>query len=223
MVFNMDFNKARFNMVEQQIRPWNVLDPKVLDLLIAIPRHEFVDILQQKLAYSDIELPINDPEKHGQSMLFPKIEGRILQIINVKETDSVLEIGTGYGYLTALLASMAKSVTTVEIHNSIQEIAKKNLKNFNNINFKQGDGSVNWDDGLCYDVIVLGGSSPELPMHYKNKLTLGGRLFTAIGVEPVMVAQVLTKVADNEWKTETLFETVMPSLINATKEEEFVF
>lgn len=219
----MDFNKALFNMVEQQIRPWDVLDPKVLDLFMAIPRHEFVENSQQKLAYSDIELPILDRENKSQSMLYPKVEGRILQAVDAGEKDDVLEIGTGYGFLTALLASSSKKVTTVEFHESIQEKAKNNLVNYNNIKFEIGDGANNWDDGKQYDVIVLGAASTEISTDYKNKLKLGGRFFTTVGTAPVMVAQVITRVSDLEWEIATLFETVMPSLINAKSKKVFQF
>lgn len=212
-------------MVEQQVRPWDVLDPKVLDLLMAIPRHEFVDASQQKLAYSDIELPILDTENKGQTMLFPRVEGRIMQAVDPEETDSVLEVGTGNGYLTALLASAAKDVTTIEFFESIQSLAKQNLSNYSNIDFQLGDASSNWDNGLQYDVIVLGAGSKTLSTDYKNKLKLGGRLFTTVGEAPVMVSQLLTRVSEHEWETETLFETTMPSLIeNSSKQvDSFTF
>ena len=210
-------------MVEQQIRPWDVLDPKVLDAFMSLPRHQFVDKSQHKLAYSDIELPIIDNESSRQAMLFPRVEGRIMQAVDASEKDHVLEIGTGYGYLTALLASVAKTVTTVEIHPSIQEIAKKNLSAFKNIYYQIGDGATNWNDKKQYDVIVLGASSTELSIDYKKKLNLDGRLFTTVGKDPAMVSQVLTRVSDIEWETETLFETVMPSMINGKKEGAFSF
>jgi protein-L-isoaspartate(D-aspartate) O-methyltransferase len=219
----MDLKQAIFNMVEQQIRPWDVLDPKVLDLFMTVSRHKFVDPSQHKLAYSDIELPIIDSENSQQTMLFPKVEGRILQAVDAGEEDSVLEIGTGYGYLTALLASVSKTVTTVEFHQSIQDIAKKNLASFKNINYQIGDGATNWDDNNNYDVIVLGGASSKISADYKNKLKLGGRLFTTVGKNPVMVSQVLTRVSNTEWENETLFETVMPILINSEQEEQFSF
>ena len=219
----MDLNKALFNMVEQQIRPWDVLDPKVLDLFMEIPRHNFVEKSQQKLAYSDIELPILDSENKAQTMLFPKVEGRILQAVDTGEEDSVLEIGTGYGYLTALLAASAKEVTTVEYYKSVQEKAKNNLVNFQNISFETGDGSTNWDDNKQYDVIVLGAASSELAIAYKSKLKLGGRLFTTVGIIPAMVSQVITRVNKLEWETETLFETVMPNLIHAESKATFSF
>jgi len=219
----MDFDKVLFNMVEQQIRPWDVLNPKILDLFMATPRHHFVDVSQQKLAYSDIELPILESENCGQTMLFPRVEGRIMQAVDADKKDNVLEIGTGYGFLTALLASLSNHVTTVDIYPSVQEKAKQNLTAYNNIDFQIGDGSQNWDDGKQYDVIVLGAASAELSEDYKNKLNLGGRLFTTVGESPAMVSQVITKVADKEWEIETMFETVMPVLVNAKSKASFNF
>lgn len=215
----MNLEQARFNMVEQQIRPWDVLDPKVLDLFMAIPRHEFVSESQQALAYSDLELPIGE----AQTMLPPRIEGRMLQAVDIEKDETVLEIGTGSGYMTALMASAAQSVTTVEIFPSLQATAKSRLAHFNNIDFVIGDASQNWDDGKSYDVIVLTGAVAELPDAYKNKLNLGGRLVVTVGKAPNMTCQVLTRVSHTEWETETLFETVIPSLINAEAKETFSF
>lgn len=215
----MDMDKARFNMVEQQIRPWDVLDPKILDLFMSIPRHNFVTEQQQILAYSDIELPLNSE----QSMLSPKVEARLLQAVDVDENEIALEIGTGSGFMTAILASSAKSVTTVEISAEIQQQAKLNLKDFNNINFELGDGAVDWDDGKQYDVIVLGGATAEQPNAYKNKLTLGGRLVATIGKSPAMTSTLFTRVSPTEWETETLFETVIPNLVNAEAKTNFSF
>lgn len=215
----MNFEQARFNMVEQQIRPWDVLDPKVLDLFMEIPRHEFVTEAQQALAYSDLELPIGE----GQAMLPPRVEGRILQALDVAEDESVLEIGTGSGYTTALLAASAKTVTTVDIFPSLQETAKTRLTQFDNIDFQIGDASQDWADNQQYDVIFITGSLPSLPEAYKQKLNLGGRLAITVGTEPVMTTMVLTRISDIEWETETLFETVMPRLVNAQPPENFDF
>jgi protein-L-isoaspartate(D-aspartate) O-methyltransferase len=215
----MNLEQARFNMVEQQIRPWDVLDPKVLDLFMAIPRHEFVSESQQALAYCDLELPIGE----GQTMLPPRVEGRMLQAVDIEEDETVLEIGTGSGYMTALMAEAAANVTTVEIFPSLQDIAKSRLTRFDNIEFAIGDASHNWDDGKTYDVIVLTGAVSELPVAYQHKLNLGGRLVVTTGSAPVMTCQVMTRVSDTEWETETLFETVMPSLINAEGKEVFSF
>lgn len=213
----MNFEQARFNMVEQQIRPWDVLDPKILDLFMSTPRHEFVAESQQALAYSDIELPIGE----DQSMLPPRVEARLLQALDPAEDETVLEIGTGSGYTTALLAKAAKSVTTVELFPSLQETAQQRLTEFDNITFKQGDASQGWDDGQTYDVIFLTGAVAELPDSYKQQLNLGGRLVAIQGEKPTMTAEVLTRISDTEWETEVLFETVLPYLVNAKPKSHF--
>ena len=213
----MNFDQARFNMVEQQIRPWNVLDPKILDLLMDTPRHEFVSEAQQALAYMDTELPIGE----GQTMLLPRVEGRILQALDIKNNESVLEIGTGVGYLTALLAKSAKTVKTVEFYESIQKLALDNLKQYENITFEIGDGSSDWNDNETYDVIILGGATNQPPKAYQKKLNIGGRLLVTSGEVPAMTTSVLMRVSEDEWETETLFETDMPHLINAEPEDKF--
>lgn len=213
----MNLDQARFFMVEQQIRPWDVLDPKILDQFIEIPRHKFVAESQQGLAYADIELPIG----HGESMMAPKIEARLLQAVDIDETETVLEVGTGSGFLTAIMANQAKSVTTVEIHLDLQEQAKARLTNFNNIEFHEGDASHNWNDARTYDVIVLTGSVAKMPENYKNKLNLGGRLAVIIGQSPAMTAKVLTRISETEWEVETLFETDLKALTNAEAKPSF--
>lgn len=215
----MNLDQARFNMVEQQIRPWDVLDPKVLDLLMDTPRHEFVAESQVALAYSDIELPIGQ----NQTMLHPRVEGKLLQALDVHGDETVLEIGTGSGFMTALLAKLADKVTTVDIYADLQEIAKTRLEGFDNITFQTGDASQNWNDGAQYDVILFTGAMATLPQSYKEKLTLGGRLVVALGNSTVMTAQLITRISDNEWEVESLFETVMPTLVNATRASDFQF
>jgi len=213
----MNFDQARFFMVEQQIRPWDVLDPKILDQFVDIPRHEFVAESQQTLAYADIELPIG----HNETMMAPKIEARILQAVDIDENETVLEVGTGSGFLTAIMANQAESVTTVEIHADLQEQAKSRLTNFSNIEFHVGDASHNWNDTRNYDVIVLTGSVAEIPQAYKDKLNLGGRLALVVGQSPAMTAQVLTRISETEWETETLFETDLKALTNAEAKPTF--
>jgi len=215
----MNLDQARFFMVEQQIRPWDVLDPKILDLLMDTPRHLFVDAGNEELAYSDIELPIG----HDETMMYPKVEGRLLQALDIDENDNILEIGTGSGYLTALMASLGKTVTTVELHADTQEIAKNRLANFNNIEFKIGDGSQAWNDNNQYDVIVLTGSVSKIPQRYKEQLVLGGRLVAVCGCSPAMSAQVITRISNQEWETETLFETDLKALTLPASNEKFVF
>lgn len=215
----MNLDQARFFMIEQQIRPWDVLDPQVLDLLSELPRHKFVEPDQQNLAYSDIELPIGE----GQTMLAPKIEGRIMQAIDIHEDDQVLEIGTGSGYMTALLASLAKQVTSVELFDSLHNTAKGRLVQFNNIDLKLGDASQGWSDQKTYDVIVLTGSCAQLPEAYKQQLNLGGRLFAVIGRSPAMQAMLVTRISDHEWLEESLFETDIAALVHAEAKPKFTF
>ena len=218
----MDLDQARFFMVEQQIRPWDVLDIKILDLLLETPRHLFVEDDNKTLAYSDIELPIGE----GQSMMFPRVEGRLLQAVDIDASEKVLEIGTGSGYLTALIAKQAQSVDTIELHSSIQETAKSRLKEFDNIKFHTGDAMKNWNDGQEYDVIILTGSVAEVSQAYKEKLTLGGRLCVVAGDSPAMTAQVVTRISPEEWEVETLFETDLTALTSVKQpnaESRFVF
>ncbi|WP_044410942.1 protein-L-isoaspartate O-methyltransferase family protein [Thiomicrospira microaerophila] len=215
----MNLDQARFFMVEQQIRPWDVLDPQVLDLLESLPRHHFVAESQQKLAYTDIELPIGE----GQTMLAPKIEAKIMQALDVAESDEILEIGTGSGYMTGLLASLGKSVTTIEIFEALQATAKSRLTPFDNITFHIGDASQTWNDLKDYDVIVLTASCPALPESYKTKLKLGGRLFAFVGQSPAMEAKLITRLSENEWLEESLFETDVAPLVNSRPTSQFIF
>jgi len=215
----MNLDQARFFMVEQQIRPWDVLDPKILDLIMDIPRHLFVEAGNEELAYSDIELPIG----HEQSMMAPKIEGRLLQALDIDEDDCVLEIGTGSGYLTALMANLGKSVTSVELYEDILNHAKTRLASYQNIELVSGDAANGWEDGNKYDVIVLTGSTPTVPQSYKEQLNLGGRLAIVTGNSPAMTAQVITRISDQEWETETLFETDLKPLISSNSNSKFTF
>lgn len=215
----MNLDQARFFMVEQQIRPWDILDPKVLDQFLEIPRHDFVAESQQGLAYTDIQLPIG----HDEVMMEPKIEARLLQAVDIDKSDRVLEVGTGSGFLTAIMANLGEHITTVEIHSDLSESAKGKLTQFDNIEFHVGDAGQNWDDGKQYDVIMLTGSVSDIPQAYKEKLELGGRLAVIAGESPAMVAQVITRISDSEWETETLFETDLKALTNATKQAQFSF
>ncbi|MBN2646231.1 MAG: protein-L-isoaspartate O-methyltransferase [Thiotrichales bacterium] len=215
----MNFDQARFFMVEQQIRPWDVLDPKILDLLMDTPRHLFVCEAQQALAYSDIELPIGE----GEAMMAPKIEGKLLQALALTETDHVLEVGTGSGYMTALLASMAQEITTIELHRSLQDKAKSRLQAFDNITFHLGDASQDWDDGKTYDAIILTGAVAEVPQAFQQKLRVGGRLILVCGRSPAMSAQLITRVTETQFSCESLFETDLKYLTNSQPKKTFSF
>lgn len=213
--------QARFNMIEQQIRPWEVLDTKVLDLLKAVPREDFVPPQYTGLAFADIEIPIGE----GQSMLSPKLEGRILQSLEIKPTDKVLEIGTGSGYFTALLAKLAKSVISVEQSQSLSVAAKQRLEQagIDNVTLVVGNGAEGWPDAAPYDVIVFTGSLPLCPESVQQSLTVGGRMFVVTGTAPVMQATMIRRVSEDGFRRDVIFETCVPPLINAPQPDRFQF
>lgn len=217
----MDLEQARFNMVEQQIRPWEVLDQTVLDLLFKVRREEFVSAAYRSLAFFDMEIPLGQ----GESMWSPKLEARAVQSLQLKKTDKVLEIGTGSGYLTALLASLAGHVHSVEIHPEFIKDAETRLKahGFDNITLEAGDASLGWEKHAPYDAIVVTGSLPVMPVNLPAQLAPGGRLFAITGDDPVMEAQLITGVSRGTHRTESLFETSVKPLVNAPQPERFVF
>lgn len=213
----MNLDQARFFMVEQQIRPWDVLDPQILELLEKLPRHKFVAAEQEKLAYTDVQLPLAD----GEVMLEPKVEARLLQAIDLDSDDTALIIGTGSGYLTALAAEVSKEVTSVEISSTLLNQAKERLASYNNIQLIEGDAGKAWADNKTYDAIILTGSVPSVPQSYKEQLNLGGRIFAIVGEGPAMEATLLTRISDDEWLTEVLFETNVAPLKNIDKPSGF--
>jgi protein-L-isoaspartate(D-aspartate) O-methyltransferase len=218
---NMDFEQARFNMIEQQIRPWEVLDPAVLALLSVVKREDFVPAAYKALAFSDVELPIGN----GQTMLEPKLEARILQELGIKNTDIVLEIGTGSGYMAALLAAKAEYVYSVEIDPALAERAKQKLQQLGvaSVSVEIGDGARGWAAQAPYDVIAISGSMPVLPNEILQQLKVGGRLVAIVGEAPVMEAKLVTRTDENAFNTINLFETVVAPLTNAVQREQFVF
>jgi len=215
----MDTEQARFNMVEQQIRPWNVLDQRVLDLMTTVPREAFVPHKYSNLAFTDTCVPL--PE--SQVMMSPKMEARMMQALAVKESDVALEIGTGSGYVTALLAHSCRQVISIEIHHSLAAQAEKNLfnENISNASVRVGNGINGWDSDGPYDVVALTGSAFQLPDELKNQLSVGGRLFAIVGDSPVMEAQLIVRVNSSEWMREILFETSVPALIGGEKPKQF--
>lgn len=216
----MNLEQARFNMIEQQIRTWEVLDPKVLELLHQVPREDFVPRNYVGLAFADLEIPLG----HGQAMLSPKLEARMLQALALKPTDIVLEIGTGSGYMTALLAKLAQHVYSVERIQELSHAAARKLAehNITNVTLEVGDGAHRWDTGT-YDVIVLTGSVPMLPEDFQHQLKPGGRLLAVVGEAPAMEAILVTCVAPGMHRRTTLFETCIPALANAPQPERFHF
>ena len=217
----MDLEKARFNMVESQIRPWGVLDQTVLDLLYRVKREEYVPPVFRSLAFSDLEIPIG----HGQTMLAPKLEARMLQELRLSPTDKVLEVGTGSGYFTALLASLARHVISVEIIPALAAEAQAKLAahEFTNVTLEVGDAARGWDKHAPYDVIVLTGATPVLPESLLTNLRPNGRLLAVVGEPPVMEARRVVMVEPGVFETEDLFETCIAPLVNAAKPVRFVF
>jgi len=225
MTAHTDIERARFNMVEQQIRPWDVLDQDVLDLLFALHREDFVPPQYRNLAFADMEIPLTADAGHGERMLAPKLEARMLQELAVKPTDRILEIGTGSGYMTALLARRAAHVFSVEIVSefSTQASAKLAARGIRNVTLEIGDGARGWSKHAPYDVIVLTGSTPVLDPALAASLNPGGRLLAIVGEAPVMTAQLVTCEAPGACRSIGLFETCVPSLQNAPQPERFVF
>ena len=220
----MDLELARNNMVEQQIRTWEVLDQDVLDLLYLVPREEFVAPAYKALAFSDMEIPI-EATASGERMWQPKLEARVVQELAVKKTDLVLEVGTGSGYLTALLSHRAGHVHSVEIKPALVELGRRNLsrQGIDNVTLHAGDASRGWPRQAPYDVIVLTGSTPVLPRAFLEQLAPGGRLFAVVGEAPAMGARLVTCTARDACATVDLFETVIAPLVNAEQPPRFRF
>lgn len=217
----MNIEQVRFNMIEQQIRPWDVLNPVVLDLLVRVKREDFVPANYRTLAFVDMEIPLG----HGEAMMSPKLEARILQEVGIKATDTVLEIGTGSGYLTALLSHLAKRVYSVDIVSDFKTQAQTKLAahGIKNVTLETGDAAKGWPKNGKYDVIIVTDSMPVLPESMLNDLNIGGRLFAITGDAPAMSAQLITCVGEGAYHTVTLFETVIKPLQNAVQPERFVF
>ena len=217
----MNIEQARFNMIEQQIRPWNVLDQDVLDLLVVVKREEFVPAAYKALAFVDTEIPLPG----GEAMFTPKIEARILQEVQVKKHEHVLEIGAGSGYMAALLAHKARHVTTVELSPELHKLAQDNLDKagVSNVTVELGDGAEGWDKGAPYDVIVISGSLESLPEAFLKQVKVGGRIAAIIGEAPVMTMQVTTRVSDTAFDTVKVFETSAKPLAVTQRASRFTF
>ncbi len=217
----MNFEQARFNMVEQQIRPWEVLDGRVLSLLETVQREDFVPVRYRKLAFADVAIPL----EAGQVMMRPKIEARMLQALDLDEDETVLEIGTGSGFVTACLAGLAKRVVSVELFEDLHREAAARLadKNVNNAELFVGDVMDGWQPEQAHDVVVVTGSVPEIPEQFLGWVNPGGRMFVIRGESPAMEAVLLTRQDVTEWAVESLFETDLPALVNASREPEFEF
>ncbi|WP_426107261.1 protein-L-isoaspartate O-methyltransferase family protein [Massilia sp. TSP1-1-2] len=217
----MNIEQARFNMIEQQIRPWNVLDSDVLDLLLVVKREDFVPAAHKALAFVDTEIPLGS----GEAMFTPKIEARILQEVQLKKHENVLEIGAGSGYMAALLAHKARHVTTIEINPALKELAQANLARagLSNVTVELGDGAQGWNAGAPFDVIVISGALEALPEAFLKQIKVGGRIAAIIGQAPVMTAQVITRLSETAYDTVKVFETNVKLLSDSVKHSRFTF
>lgn len=216
---------ARFNMIEQQIRTWEVLDPTVLQLLNDVHREHFVPEEYQGLAFADIEIPLGSELNIGQTMLSPKLEGRMLQALNVQKHQNVLHVGTGSGYFTALLASLAKHVVSLEINADLRAKAAKNLaqNQINNVSLIVTDGALGHVQSGPYDAIVYTASSPVEPAGVRQQLTIGGTMLIVLCSAPAMQATLIQRVSETGFREDVLFETCIPELLNAPQAYHFEF
>lgn len=217
----MDYAAARRNMIEGQIRTWEVLDPRVLDLLERMPREAFVPEAWRRLAYADMCLPLG----RGQVMMPPKVEARLLQELEIDPKDKILEVGTGSGWMTALLAQLGGHVYSVEIIPEFKLRAQEKLAahGIRNVTLEVGDAARGWERHAPYDVICITGSLPVLPDSFLKSLAPGGRLVAIVGRSPVMEAKLIRRLDDDNWSELSLFETDLPPLINAPEPSPFVF
>ncbi len=217
----MDLDQARFNMVEQQVRPWEVLDQTVLDAMMTIPRERFVPDAYKLLAFSDTRIPLG----HGQAMFAPKWEGRLLQALAPNKHERALEIGTGSGYQAALLGHLCAAVTSIDLQAEFVTAATRRLRlvGISNVICETGDGLDGWAAGGTYDLIAVTASSPQRRARIEQQLTPGGRLFIVIGMAPVMDAMLITRNADDSFTAESLFELEIEPLIGAELKPRFVF
>ena len=222
----LDIEKARYNMVEQQVRTWDVLDQSVLDLLFIVKREEFVPPAYRALAFADMEIPLRiDDWDSGEFMWAPKMEARILQELAIKTNERVLEIGTGSGHMAALLAHKADDVKSIEIEPRLKAFGESNLRRagVHNVHVQLADGSREAVGEGPYDVIVVTGSLPMIQPALKNQLKVGGRLAAIVGEEPAMVAKIITRVTEDGYDTVNLFETHVKPLRNAPRPSSFKF
>ena len=217
----MDYEQARINMIEQQVRTWEVLDQRVLDMLSIVHREDYIPSKYKKLALSDVNIPL----AHGQVTMQPRIEARLVQALNISNQDKILEIGTGCGYLTAILSKFGHQVISIELYPDFTKEASLHLldNNINKATLITGDGIDGWAVLAPYDVIAITGSMPHANKNIEQQLKIGGRLFVILGESPVMEATLVTRIGQHEWTRESLFETDIPPLIGAKVNSKFQF
>jgi len=213
--------QARFNMIEQQVRPWNVEDSSVLELLASVKREDFVPLAHKALAFADLEIPLPG----GQAMLPPRLQARLLQDLALQPTDKVLEIGTGSGYTTALMARQAQRVLSLEINPDIATLARANLQkaNITNIEVRVADGAAGAAADAPFDAILLGGSVTEVPQALLSQLKVGGRLIAVVGNEPIMHAMLIERTSQTHYKTTEKWDSNAPRLKNFPEPSAFKF
>lgn len=217
----MTEKQAKRNMITQQVRAWDVLDDDTLDLISSVPRELFVPNAYKHLAYADTSIPLD----HGQAMLPPNEVGRILSALEILPTETVLEIGTGSGYLTALLAKQANHVYSIDLFSDLTEQAKQRMQSLDliNVTLASGDARQGWHEHAPYDVIVITGSMNKLPHELMKDLNKAGRIFAVVGKAPSMQAVLLTKTSESDWEQSILYETSTPRLLEGKEEPTFIF
>jgi protein-L-isoaspartate(D-aspartate) O-methyltransferase len=217
----MDITQARSNAIDQQIRPWGGLNYIANNALRSTPREDFVPEKYQNLAFADIEIPLSNKAK----MLSPKIEGRLLDALNIKKDETVLEVGTGSGYLTAVISKLCKSITSIEIDEKLSNNAQERLNtlNINNAQLEVGDASKGWNSNDFFDVVIVGAAVPKITGRYFHLLNVGGRIFVVEGQGNAMRAKLITRISEHEWETQSLFETHLDTMqgLESTKTFEF--
>ncbi|MEE4378736.1 MAG: protein-L-isoaspartate O-methyltransferase [Candidatus Competibacteraceae bacterium] len=216
----VDIEQARFNMIEQQIRPWDVLDERVLEVMSNTPREDFVPSRYRNLAFSDVAIPLGN----GQVMMRPNVEGRLLQALNPSPSDTILEVGTGSGYLCACLAQLGARVLSVEIFPEFTTAARQKLQHHGlvNVQLESGDAVQGWSEER-YEVIAMTASLPQLAERWRQQLMLGGRLFVVVGTAPIMEALLITRTGEQTWLRQSLFDTELPPLIEQNAAPAFEF
>ncbi|MFZ4651261.1 MAG: protein-L-isoaspartate O-methyltransferase family protein [Rubrivivax sp.] len=221
----MNVELARFNMIQQQIRPWSVLDPVVLDLLERVRREDFVPAAHRSLAFVDTQVPLLEGAPQGACMLEPRVEARLLQELQLKRHERVLEVGTGSGFMACLLGHLSAGVVTLEIHAELAARARTILEASGpgNVQVRQADGSAGLPGEGPFDVIVLSGSVSAVPRALLEQLRVGGRLVAIVGEEPIMRARLSTRVSDTAWTDTELFDTVAPRLLHFPEPSPFKF